>query len=135
MKSATLGLVSAIALAFPAAAAAQGADLGYGGLLGEAELVPQQQAPPPAPPGEVPAPPAEVPVLQEVSDFQLGPGETAVAPTVEVPAAAPPVGVTAAPEGEGALPVTGRDLLGLAIAGMLLVAMGAALRRRSQTNV
>ena len=131
MKTAALGLVSAMALAFPAAAAAQGADLGYGGLLGEAELVPQQQAPPPAPPG----PPAEVPVLQEVSDFQLAPGETEVAPTVEVPAAAPPVGVTAAPRGEGALPVTGRDLLGLAIAGMLLVAMGAALRRRSQTSV
>ncbi len=131
MKIAALGLVSAIALAFPVAAAAQGADLGYGGLLGEAELVPQQQAPQAPPPG----PPAEVPVLQEVSDFQLAPGETEVAPTLEVPAAAPPVGVTAAPRRGGALPVTGTDLLGLAIAGMLLVAMGAALRRRSQTSV
>ena len=133
MSTVAMGVAATVLLALPPAAAGQGADQGYGGVLGDERLVQQPPAPAPPPPA-VPAP--EVPVVDQAPIPELDvPLEQAPAPEVPVPVSEVPTTAPTPPsERAGGLPVTGSDILPLTIGGLVLLAMGLALRRRSYAN-
>lgn len=112
-----LAVMLALALALPSAALAQSAgDEQYVDPFDESQGQPQEEAPPPS----------------QESGSQGGDG-TAAAPA-ETPVA-PEASTTTAPTttagGSETLPVTGLPAAALALAGVLLLAAGATLRRRA----
>ena len=133
MNAVMAGSAVMVLLAFPAAAAGQGADQGYGGVIGDDRLVEQAPAPP------APTPPPQVPVVEQAPDVPVSEAPEVLPPEGPAPEGEVPVEeagpTTRAPEeAEGGLPVTGSDVLPLLIGGLILVAMGAALRRRGHAH-
>lgn len=129
-KIRTIALAVTAALVLPSAALAASAQEGYGGPNNVVTPIPPAPAAAPTP---TPAPtPAPKPAPKPAPTGGTAPAATPVSAPAPETAGVNVVSDTAAadtPEDSGSLPFTGADLGVLAIAGMMMLALGFGLRR------